>query len=35
MGVVKYHNRLPTEVVESPCAEISKTQMDRVLGNLL
>jgi len=33
--MIQHWNRLPREVVESPHLEILKTQLDRVLGNLL
>jgi len=32
--VTRHWNRLPKEVVESPSLEISKTQLDIVMGNL-
>jgi len=33
--VIEHWHRLTREVVESPSLEICKTQLDRILGNLL
>lgn len=33
--VVKHENWLPRDMVEFPCVETFKTQLDTVLGNLL
>ncbi|KFV83020.1 hypothetical protein N308_15266, partial [Struthio camelus australis] len=33
--VTEHRNRLPREVVESPCLEMFKSRLDTILGNVL
>ena len=35
VSVVRHRNRLPREVVESPCMGILRTQLDTALGMLM